>query len=392
LHIVTLKKGREASLERKHPWVFSGAIKKINGRPKDGEIVQVVNFKREILGVGHYQNGSIMVRVCHFGEGSLDQEFWNNKIKNALAYRKEWIFPNFGETNCYRLIHGEGDGLPGLVIDIYGSTAVVQCHSIGMHIQRKSISKALQASLGETIRHIFSKSQGSLPKNYGEQHEDEFLLGDASNENVKEHGHQFYVDWQLGQKTGFFLDQRENRNLLAKYATGKSVLNTFCYSGGFSVYALKAGASEVLSVDISPKAIDWTNKNVALNPDFIGKHESSAEDVMEFFKTHEKNYDIIVVDPPAFAKSIKKRHQAVQGYKRLNAMALRRVKSGGLLFTYSCSQVVDDKLFYHTIVAAAHEAGKNVRVMQRMSQPADHPVNLYHPEGSYLKGLVIEVE
>ena len=277
------------------------------------------------------------------------------------------------------------------MIDIYGSTAVVQCHSIGMHIQRKRISQALQKAYGEKMNHIFCKSQGSLPKNYAEKNEDEFLLGNATNESVKEHGHNFYVNWELGQKTGFFLDQRENRKLLAKHAAGKSVLNTFCYSGGFSVYALQAGATEVLSVDISPKAIDWTERNVELNPGFKGTHKSSAEDVMEFFKTHEKSYDIIIVDPPAFAKSIKKRHQAVQGYKRLNSMAMRKVKLGGLLFTYSCSQVVDDKLFYHTIVAAAHDAGKNVRVMQRMSQPADHPVNLFHPEGSYLKGLVIEV-
>ncbi len=391
MHIITLKKGREASIERKHPWVFSGAIKKIDGKPEDGDVVEVQNFKAETLGVGHYQNGSIMVRLCQFSQGELDQEFWNNKISNAYDYRKTWVFPFNGQTNCYRLVHGEGDGLPGLVIDIYGKTAVVQCHSIGMHIQRDLIAKALKHSIA-SLENIFCKSQSSLPNAYSLDHDDEFLLGDATYEIVEEYGHQFFVDWQLGQKTGFFLDQRENRKLLAKFAPGKSVLNTFCYSGGFSVYALKAGATKVLSVDISEKAIDWTDKNVGLLDSYPGEHKSSVENVMEFFKTHEDSYDIVIVDPPAFAKNIKKKHQAVQGYKRLNAMAFKKVNTGGLLFTYSCSQVIDDKLFYNTIVAAAHEAGRNVRLVERMTQPADHPVNLYHPEGSYLKGLVLQVE
>ena len=392
MQTIILKKGREASLQRKHPWVFSGAIHKIDGKPNDGDIVVVERSDGKVLGVGHYQNGSIMVRICQMGDGKLDQDFWNKKINAAQEYRKKWIFPFFGTTNCYRLIHGEGDGLPGLIIDIYNETAVVQCHSIGMHRQRAFISKAIQNTFGAIIKNIFCKSQSSLPQGYGNDHLDEFLLGTAKAETVSEYGHQFFVDWELGQKTGFFIDQRENRKLLGSFSAGKSVLNTFCYSGGFSVYALKAGATKVVSVDISQKAMDWTDKNVSLNSGFLGIHESRTEDVMQFFKNHEEHYDIVIVDPPAFAKNIKKRHKAVQGYKRLNASAIKNVAEGGLLFTFSCSQVVDDQLFYNTIVAAAHEAGRNARVMRRMSQPADHPVNLFHPEGSYLKGLVVQID
>lgn len=388
---VILRKGREASIIRKHPWVFSGAIKKNEGEPKDGDIVEVTDFQNNTLGLGHFQNGSIMVRICHFGEGELDQEFWNSKIQAAYEYRKKWILPYSGESNCFRLIHGEGDGLPGLVIDIYKDTAVVQCHSIGMHKQVKIIANALDNLNGQEINNIFCKNKGSLPGLYADENPDEFIKGKSTSETVKEYGHNFIVDWTEGQKTGFFLDQRENRKLLGNYSKGKDVLNTFCYSGGFSIYALKSGARKVVSVDISQKAMDWTEKNIKLNPDFEGHHESHVEDVMKFFKNHEDIYDIVIVDPPAFAKSIKKRHQAVQGYKRLNSLALDKVKKGGLLFTFSCSQVVDEKLFYNTIVAAAHESGKEVRVLQKLSQPADHPVNLFHPEGSYLKGLVLEV-
>jgi len=307
LHTIILKKGREASLERKHPWVFSGAIKKILGKPDDGDIVQVKKFNDEILGAGHYQNGSIMVRICHFGEGELDEKFWFDKIAKANQYRKQWIFPFFGNTDCYRLIHGEGDGLPGLVIDIYADTAVVQCHSIGMHLQRTLIANSLKEIYGHDLKNIFCKSQTSLPQQYGADHPDEFLLGNAQSATVKEHDHQFFVDWELGQKTGFFLDQRENRKLLSEYSKDKTVLNTFCYSGGFSVYALKAGAKKVISVDISEKAIDWTNRNVQLNPGFAGAHDSQVADVMQFLKTPKTTYDIVVVDPPAFAKNIKKR-------------------------------------------------------------------------------------
>jgi len=392
MSIITLKKNREASLLRKHPWVFSGAIQKKDSDLKDGQVVSVYSSNNVFLGTGHYQEGSIQVRICRFDEGDLDDEFWAKRLKAAYDYRKEWIFPFMGETNCYRLIHGEGDGLPGLVIDIYKTTAVVQCHSIGMFKQKEIIKQALQSIDGLELENIYCKSKTTLPSQYGAADKDQFLLGEAGTDVVTEYGHQFFVDWQKGQKTGFFLDQRENRKLLATYVKDKTVLNTFCYSGGFSVYALKAGASKVHSVDVSEKAIDWTNKNVALNGDFTNHHEATCMDTQQFFKEFTDQYDIVVVDPPAYAKNIKKRHQAVIGYKNLNAKAIMKIKTGGLLFTFSCSQVVDQPLFYNTIVAAAHEAGRQARVVHRLSQPGDHPVNLFHPEGSYLKGLVIQLD
>ncbi len=390
---ITLKPNREDALLRFHPWVFSGAIKAMDGTPKDGETVQVWSSRGQILGVGHYQEGSITVRVLGFGAHTIDQDFWTAKIKNAYDFRSTIGLTDNNETNCYRLIHAEGDGLPGLVVDIYGDTAVIQAHSIGMYKSKHFISKALQDVFGEKLKAIFNKSKETLPKNYAMNVENAYLFGQSGLNEVLENGNKFSIDWEGGQKTGFFLDQRNNRDLLAKYSKGKTVLNSFCYTGGFSIYALKAGAKRVDSVDVSAKAMDLTKQNVALNGfKEDEEHFSYSEEVLDFLKKNKNVYDVMVVDPPAFAKSLDKRHNAVQGYKRLNVMALQQIAKGGILFTFSCSQVVDRDLFYGAIVAAAIEAGRQVRVLHQLSQPPDHPVSLFHPEGSYLKGLVLEVE
>lgn len=385
---ITLRRGKEASPLRKHPWVFSGAVKRMEEQPEDGEAVEVYSNKGDYLATGHYQSGrSIVVRLCSFEPTDLGEAFWKERIQKAYAFRKLLNLAD-NDTNCYRLLHGEGDGLPGLIVDIYGVTAVVQCHSIGMHRHIESISDALQKVLGSTIEAIYDKSAATLPPRYAAKMKNGYIFGKSKPGEVKEYQHRFWVDWEEGQKTGFFLDQRENRQLLTQYVKGKKVLNAFCYSGGFSIYALAAGASLVHSVDVSKKAIEWTDKNVALN-NYSGVHESFAEDVSQFLRNEGETYEVMVVDPPAFAKNISKRHNAVQGYKRLNMMALKRLAPGGILFTFSCSQVVDDRLFYNTLVAAAIEANCQIRVMHRISQPADHPVSLFHPEGSYLKGLVL---
>lgn len=386
---IFLKKKRDAALRRFHPWVFSGAVGRKEGELEDGEMVEVYSAGGEYLATGHFQDGSIYVRVFSFEKTSADIAFWTSKIQNAYHFRKQLLM---GDTNCYRLIHAEGDGLPGLIIDVYGQTAVIQCHSIGMHLLKDVIVEALKKVLGNELTTIYDKSAETLPKNYAAQIENSLLFGNEVKGVVKEYGHQFLVNWEEGQKTGFFLDQRDNRHLLGEYAAGKKVLNSFCYTGGFSIYALQAGAKEVHSVDISQKAIDLTDENVSLNGFDKGQHQSYAVDVLKFLKENTQVYDLMVVDPPAFAKSLKKRHNAIQGYKRLNALALKHVKKGGMVFTFSCSQVVDQQLFYNTIVAAAIEAGRQVRVMRHLSQASDHPVSLFHPEGSYLKGLVLYVE
>lgn len=385
---ITLRRGKEASPLRQHPWIFSGAVKKMEEQPEDGEVVEVYSNKGDYLATGHFQSGkSIIVRLCAFQPTDLGAPFWEERIQQAYTYRQLLNLSNH-DTNCYRLLHGEGDGLPGLIIDVYGSTAVVQCHSIGMHRHLEDISNALQKVYGQNLSAIYDKSAETLPPRYANQMNNGYIFGKSEPGEVKEYGHRFWVDWETGQKTGFFLDQRENRQLLTHYVKDKKVLNAFCYSGGFSVYALAAGATSVHSVDVSKRAIEWTDKNVALN-NFSGMHESFAEDVLQFLRKEGETYEVMVVDPPAFAKNISKRHNAVQGYKRLNIMALKRLAPGGILFTFSCSQVVDDKLFYNTLVAAAIEAKCKIRVMHRISQPADHPVSLFHPEGSYLKGLVL---
>jgi len=386
-----LKKKKDQAVLRKHPWIFSGAIRNMETQPADGDTVEVFSHDGRFLAMGHYHDGSIAVRIIAFEQVEANQDFWTQKIKNAYAYREMLGLIHSESTNCYRLIHAEGDGLPGLVIDVYGKTAVLQCHSIGMHRHKAELTKALLDSYGDQLEAVYDKSATTLPANYAKGMENAYLHGGSTSNTVSENGHQFHIDWEKGQKTGFFLDQRDNRALLGGYVKGKTVLNSFCYTGGFSIYALEAGAKEVHSVDVSAKAIALTDENVALNPS-SSKHQSYAMDVLEFLKENTQKYDVMVVDPPAFAKSIKKRHNAVQGYKRLNKLALEQIASGGILFTFSCSQVVDKKLFYNTIVAAAIEAKRKVRVMQHLSQPADHPVSLFHPEGAYLKGLVLYVE
>lgn len=388
---VIVKKNKEAAIRRFHPWIFSGAIKKMDKGVRDGDVVQVQTESGEFLASGHYQNGSISVRLFSFVNEKADSAFWTKKLKAAYQVRQLTGLVGNSQTNCYRLVHAEGDGLPGLIIDIYNKTAVIQCHSIGMHMARTFIAEALQEVYAGQLEAIYDKSTESLPNEYAMGVENEYLLGSSTTATVLENGHQFLINWETGQKTGFFLDQRDNRQLLSQFSTGKKVLNAFCYSGGFSVYAQKAGASLIDSVDISGKAVELCDQNIALNTEDTSNHRSFKADVLKYLQDNSATYDVMIVDPPAFAKSLKKKHNAVQGYKRLNALALKKVKSGGIVFTFSCSQVIDRQLFYNTIVAAGLVAGRDIRVLHHLSQPADHPVNINHPEGSYLKGLVLYV-
>ncbi len=392
---IVLKSGRDLALRRFHPWVFSGAIARVEGSPQDGDPVAVYDKQNQFLGIGHFHHGSITVRVLSFEPADLNQpEFWVEKIQRALQARHTaGLVPN-PHTNCFRLIHGEGDGLSGLIIDVYGDTAVVQCHSIGMHRQRALIASALMRLQGLTLQAVYDKSKETLPPQYAELQTNGYLIGAGSLESVvvRENDVQFKIDWVTGQKTGFFLDQRDNRQLLQQYVHGKSVLNAFCYTGGFSAYALKAGAASVDSVDISGKAMEITEENARLNLPYPGVHTPYTEDVLRFLKNEGPMYEVMVIDPPAYAKSLEKRHNAIQGYKRLNEAAIRRLAPGGILFTFSCSQVVDRELFYHTIVSAALEVGRHARVLHHLTQGADHPVSLFHPEGAYLKGLVLYID
>lgn len=388
---IIIKHKKEAALRRFHPWVFSGAILKKDKGVREGDVVEVHAEKGECLATGHYQEGSIAIRILAFKSVKIDAEFWKEKLENAYQVRQLNDLPISETTNCYRLVHAEGDQLSGLIIDIYHKTAVIQCHSIGMHKSVAAIAEALKAIYGDRLEAIYDKSAETLPKHYAEDIENSYLLGESGAQQVLEHGHTFLVNWETGQKTGFFLDQRDNRQLLSTYAKGKSVLNAFSYSGGFSIYALKAGATKVDSVDASAKAIALCDQNIEANGFTAAQHQSFQADVLQFLQETTTVYDLMIVDPPAFAKSLKKKHNAVQGYKRLNALALSKIKAGGIVFTFSCSQVIDRSLFYNTIVAAALEAGRSVRVLHHLSQPADHPVHLAHPEGAYLKGLVLYV-
>ncbi|WP_215226137.1 class I SAM-dependent rRNA methyltransferase [Echinicola shivajiensis] len=388
---IILKKGKEISLKRKHHWVFSGAIAKTADNLENGQLVSVYSNKQEFLGIGHYQVGSITVRIISFKDRLIDHNFWEEKIRAAYDMRSKIGLTESQATNVYRLVHGEGDQLPGLIIDFYNGTAVIQAHSIGMYQHRNDIAEALKLVYAEGLDAVYDKSAETLSKNQVKA-ENQFLFGSPKTNLVKEYNSNYEIDWEKGQKTGFFIDQRENRNLLGNYSKGKKVLNTFCYSGGFSIAALQAGAKEVHSVDISAKAIELTEKNLKLNPNLTGKHESKVADVVKYIREIEQDYDVIVLDPPAFAKNMKARHNAVQAYKRLNAEALKHIKPGGILFTFSCSQVVDKALFAHTLTAAAIEVGRNVKILQYLSQPADHPINIFHTETEYLKGLVLYVE
>ncbi|PKV75557.1 class I SAM-dependent rRNA methyltransferase [Pontibacter ramchanderi] len=388
-----LAKGKEHSLKRFHPWVFSGAIKRIEGtEPEEGDTVEVYSNQREFLGMGHWAPGSIAVRVFSFEQVEPDYAFWKGKVQQAYDYRSRLGLIDNPHTDVYRLVYAEGDGVPGLIVDMYKDTAVIQTHSVGMYLVREHVAKALQEIYGPQLKAVYDKSAESLPAKSPVQAANGYLFGETSGGVVvTENENQFFIDWEGGQKTGFFIDQRENRALLARYVKDKSVLNTFCYTGGFSVYALNAGAKEVHSVDVSKKAIELTIKNGELSQ-ASERHEAYAEDTFEFLKGKEDRYDVIILDPPAFAKSQKVRHNAVMGYKRLNAEAMKRIKPGGILFTFSCSQVVDKYLFNNTVMAAAIEAGRNIKIMHHLSQPADHPISIFHPEGEYLKGLVLFVE
>lgn len=388
---VILKKGRDVSIQRFHPWVFSGGIASTHGEIKEGCWVSIQNASGQTLGFGHYQTGSIAVRILCFGKIAPTPSIYFDRLSAALMLRK-----NAGiiseSTNAYRLVHGEGDGLPGLIIDFYNGVAVVQAHSTGMHNDRNLISDALKRLLGDSLTAVYYKSKGTLPGKIRDTQEDEYLYGMSGVPHVVlEHGNKFFVDWEEGQKTGFFLDQRENRKLLGEFSTGKKVLNTFCYTGGFSIYALAAGAEFVHSVDASEKAIELTRKNIMLNGFNAEPNSCFAVDTFEFLKDKNDVYDLIILDPPAFAKHRDSRHQAVKGYQRLNADAMRVIKSGGIIFTFSCSQVVDRQLFYDTVASAAMLASRDVKVLHQLTQPPDHPVSMFHPEGEYLKGLVLYV-
>jgi 23S rRNA (cytosine1962-C5)-methyltransferase len=386
--IIEIRKNKIHSIERKHPWIFSGAINSDVSEIQNGDIVTAVDKKGNFLARGHFQHATISLRVLTFEDEVIDQAFFNKRIDNAIDVRKKQNLFR-ADNNICRLIHGEGDNLPGLIVDYYAGVAVIQCHSIGMFHSIEFIAEALKLAMKDDLIAIYSKSSDTLKKDV----EDKYLFGHCETPHLAlENGVKFNIDWINGQKTGFFIDQRENRLLLAKYSKGKKVLNTFCYSGGFSLLALKNGANEVHSLDSSKKAIALTDENVILN-NFEDEHTSIVADAMEYMKDLKKEkYDIIILDPPAFAKHRDKRHKAIQGYKRLNAHTIRQIKPGGIIFTFSCSQVVDKYLFTNTIIAAAIEAGRNVRILEQLHQPSDHPINAFHPEGEYLKGLVIQVD
>jgi len=384
-----IRKNKQGSVERFHPWVFSGAIETDTSDIREGEIVDIRDKGNRFIARGHFQPSTIAVRVLSFEEREIDADFFREKIQDAVNMRLSLGLLN-EQNNIFRLIHGEGDSLPGLIVDFYNGVAVIQCHSIGMFQSLELISLGLQHALGDKLTAIYSKSSDTLPARL--EISNEYIFGNCETPHIAlENGVQYNIDWINGQKTGFFIDQRENRSLLKKYAAGKKVLNTFCYSGGFSLSAIAGDALLAHSLDSSKKAIELTDANVMLNK-MEDKHKSIVADTMEYIRELPESYDIIILDPPAFAKHRDKRHKAIQGYKRLNEHAIRQIKPGGLIFTFSCSQVVDKFLFNNTIIAAAIESGRKVRIIEQLHQPADHPVNAFHPEGEYLKGLVIQVE
>ena len=390
---VFLKPGKEESLKRFHPWVFSGAIARVEGEPEEGEVVDVYTSKKEFIACGHFQIGSIAVRVLSFRQEPIDHAFWVRRLQVAKDLRCALGVLGNPQNNTYRLVHGEGDNLPGLIIDVYDHTAVMQAHSAGMHLDRMAVAEALEEVMGDVIQHIYYKSETTLPfKADLLATENGFLKGGSPENVAMENGLKFHVDWLKGQKTGFFVDQRENRALLERYAKGRNVLNMFCYTGGFSFYAMRGGANLVHSVDSSAKAIDLTNENVSLN--FAGdtRHQAFAEDAFKFLDRMGDQYDLIILDPPAFAKHRDALRNALRGYTKLNAKAFEKIRPGGILFTFSCSQVVNKQDFRNAVFTAAAQSGRSVRILHQLTQPGDHPVNIYHPEGEYLKGLVLYVE
>ena len=389
---VYLKPGKEESLKRFHPWVFSGAIAKIEGEPEEGEVVDVYTSKKEFIACGHYQIGSIAVRVLSFVQETIDRAFWKRRLGVALDLRRSLGLVDNPQNNTCRLVHGEGDNLPGLIVDVYGKTAVMQAHSAGMHVDRLEIAEALSEVMEGIVENIYYKSETTLPFKADLGPENGFIKGGSPENIALENGLKFHVDWLKGQKTGFFVDQRENRHLLERYSKGRNVLNMFCYTGGFSFYAMRGGANLVHSVDSSAKAIDLTNKNVELNFPGDPRHEAFAEDAFKYLDRMGDQYDLIILDPPAFAKHRDALRNALRGYSKLNAKAFEKIKPGGILFTFSCSQVVDKKDFRNAVFTAAAQSGRSVRILHQLTQPGDHPVNIYHPEGEYLKGLVLYVE
>lgn len=387
-----LNKGKEESLRRYHPWVFSGAVHHIEGEPKEGDLVRVLTHDGTFIAVGHWQIGSIAVRVLSFLDEEINHQFWTNKLATAYEMRKAIGVANNPQNSTYRLVHGEGDNLPGLVVDMYGETAVMQAHSVGMHNNRIDIAKALKDVMGEKLQNIYYKSETTLPYKADLGQENGFILGSTPDDVATENGLRFHIDWLKGQKTGFFVDQRDNRSLVEYYAKDRNVLNMFCYTGGFSVYAMRGGARLVHSVDSSQKAVDLVNANVGLNFPNDARHKAFAEDAFKFLDQMKASYDLIILDPPAFAKHRDAVRHAIKGYTRLNARAMEKITSGGILFTFSCSQAISKEQFRMAVFTAATLAKRQVRILHQLHQPADHPVNIYHPEGEYLKGLVLYVE
>ena len=388
---IYLKKGKEESLRRFHPWVFSGAIGRMDEGINDGEVVRVLDHQGGFLATGHFQYGTIMVRILSFYDVEIDGAFWENRLRQAYEARKAMGLER-DDNNTFRLVHGEGDFLPGLVVDCYGDTAVMQAHSVGIHCCRMTIAEQLVKVMGGVIRNVYYKSDTTLPAKMAQQSENQFLIGGGGTDVAMENGLRFHVDWLKGQKTGFFVDQRDNRSLLERYAKDRSVLNMFCYTGGFSFYAMRGGARLVHSVDSSAKAIELTNANVELNFPGAPRHQAFCDDAFKFLAQADNTYDLIILDPPAFAKHRGALHNALKGYTRLNARAFDTIKPGGILFTFSCSQVVTKDQFRMAVFTAAAQSGRNVRILHQLHQPSDHPINIYHPEGEYLKGLVLYVE
>ena len=390
---ITLQRGKEKSLLRYHPWVFSGAIAKKENGIAEGDIVEVYNFENQYLATGHYHNSSTCVKVFSFEQVEPDEAFWTEKIANALDYRRNLGLTNNPETTAFRLVNGEGDFLPGLIIDWYNGNAVLQFHSYGMYRLRETFVKALRNLFGDKIQSIYDKSSATLPELHDFQPTDQLLYGSFEEVLVRENSVPFYIDIINGQKTGFFLDQRENRHLVGTYAKDRDVLNLFCYSGGFSAYALMGGARRVDSVDISKKAIELTEKNIAeLGASFAEKHHAAAENVFDFLENvPDESYDVVVLDPPAFAKHHKVKEQGIKGYRNLNRLAMRKVKKGGFLFTFSCSQAISKDDFQTIVFSAAAMEGIPLRVVRHLEAGADHPVDIFHPEGSYLKGMLVQL-
>jgi 23S rRNA (cytosine1962-C5)-methyltransferase len=389
---IILKSGKDQSIRRFHPWIFSGAIKKINGPVSEGDIVSVYSNQNEFLGIGHYQIGSIAVRIVSFQDVELNEDFWRGKIVSAYKFRESLQLTQNPSTNVYRLIHAEGDGLPGLIVDVYNDTAVMQMHSIGMYLMKDELARIIKDVLGEKIQAVYDKSSKTIPFKADVNAVDAYLLGNKNEGLVLENGLSFKVNFEEGQKTGFFIDQRDNRFLLQQYSQNRDVLNMFCYTGGFSFYAMKGGAKTVHSVDSSGKAIDLTRENVELNFPDDPRHQAIVADAFEYLKDIKDKYDLIILDPPAFAKHREALGHALQGYKRINAKAFEQIRPGGIVFTFSCSQVVSKDKFREAVFSGAAIAGRTVRILHQLSQPSDHPINIYHPEGEYLKGLVLHVE